>query len=212
MIKAVLFDLDGTLLDTNRLILESFKYTFKKHLNINVNDEEIIKYFGEPLKTTLERYSREKLQDMFETYIKFNFDKHDEMTTIMDGVEETLKQLNEIGVKTAVVTSKREVMARKGLKLFNIEKYFETVITPEMTNSHKPDPDPIYKACENLSISPIDAIMVGDSSFDILCGKNAGSKTCLVNYTLLDKNEINKYKPDYSVNKIEDLVDIVKCF
>ena len=212
MIKAVLFDLDGTLLDTNRLILESFKHTYKKHLNIDVDDKEIIQYFGEPLGTTLGRYSKEKLEDMLKTYRKFNFDNHDEMTTIMSGVEETLKQLNELGIKCAVVTSKREVMARKGLKLFNIEKYFETIVTPEMTKSHKPDPDPIYKACENLSISPKDTIMVGDSSFDILCGKNAGSKTCIVNYTLLDKNEINKYKPDYNIDQISDLLDIIKCF
>lgn len=207
--KAILFDLDGTLLDTNSLILSSFKYTYKTHLDIDVSDHEIIKYFGEPLRKTLGRYSNDKLDDMLETYIKFNYENHDNMTVIMEGVDNTLKSLVSKGIKLGVVTSKREVMARKGLNLFDIEKYFNTVVTPEMTTKHKPDPDPIYKACNILNIKPNESIMVGDSSFDILCGKNAGSKTCLVNYTLLDKNEIVKYKPDYSVDKIQDILSLI---
>lgn len=209
MKKAILFDLDGTLLDTNRLIISSFKYTYKTHLDIDVQDEEIIQYFGEPLIKTLGRYSKEKLDEMFETYKKYNSENHDKMTTIIDGVEDTLQNLLKQNIKVGVVTSKREVMAKRGLVLFDIEKYFNIVVTPEMTKKHKPNPEPIYKACESLNIDPKDVIMVGDSSFDILCGKNAGAETCLVNYTILDKNEINKYSPDYKINSIKDILSII---
>lgn len=209
MKKAILFDLDGTLLDTNRLIISSFKYTYKVHLDIDVQDEEIIQYFGEPLIKTLGRYSKEKLDEMFETFKKYNYENHDRMTTIVEGVEDTLKGLLSKNIKVGVVTSKREVMARRGLTLFDIEKYFNIVVTPEMTKKHKPDPEPIYKACESLNIDPRDSIMVGDSSFDILCGKNAGAETCLVNYTILNKNEIDKYKPDYKVDSIKDILSII---
>lgn len=209
MNKGILFDLDGTLLDTNKLIIESFKHTYKTHLNIDVDEKEIVKYFGEPLSTTLKRYSEEKLNDMLETYRAFNFLNHDSMTVIIEGVEETLEGLASKGIKLAVVTSKRELMARKGLKLFNIEKYFNTIITPECTHKHKPEPEPIYEACKNLNINPHESIMVGDSSFDILCGKNAGSKTCLVNYTVLDKSEIARYTPDYRIDKMKDILSII---
>lgn len=209
MIKAILFDLDGTLLDTNKLIVSSFKHTYKTHLNLEVEDSEIIKYFGEPLGKTLSRYSKDKLEEMLKTYTKFNFENHDKMTVIMEGVENTLKTLVDKDIKLGVVTSKREVMARKGLNLFNIEKYFSTVVTPEMTSKHKPDPDPIFKACDILNINPGESIMVGDSSFDILCGKNAGSKTCLVNYTLLEKDEIIKFKPDFRIDKIQGILSLI---
>ncbi|KMT23279.1 pyrophosphatase PpaX [Clostridium cylindrosporum] len=209
MVKAVLFDLDGTLLDTNNLIMESFKHTYRKHLDFNVEEKEIIKNFGEPLITTLNRYSKDNIDEMLDTYRRFNYDNHDAMTSIMEGAKETLESLINKGIKLGVVTSKREVMARKGLVLFDIEKYFDTVITPELTDKHKPNPEPIYEACRNLKIKPNESIMVGDSSFDILCGKNAGAKTCLVNYTLLDKIEINKYKPDYKVDKLNDILEII---
>lgn len=209
MKKAILFDLDGTLLDTNRLIISSFKYTYKTHLDINVQDEEIIQYFGEPLIKTLGRYSKVKQDEMFETFKKYNYENHDSMTTIIEGVEDTLKDLLSKEIKLGIVTSKREVMARHGLVLFDIEKYFNIVVTPEMTSRHKPDPEPIYKACEILNIDPRDTIMVGDSSFDILCGKNAGAETCLVNYTILDKSEINKHRPDYKIDSIKDILSII---
>lgn len=209
MKKAVLFDLDGTLLNTNKLIIESFKHTYKTHLDFEVSESEIISSFGEPLSTTLSRYAKNGLQEMIETFRVFNYENHDNMTEIINGVEDTLEELATKGHKLGVVTSKRELMVKKGLKLFNIEKYFDIVITPEMTNLHKPNPEPIYKACEYLEISSKETIMIGDSIFDILCGKNAGSETCLVNYTLLNKNEINKHSPDYNIDNIKDILTII---
>lgn len=206
MKKAVLFDLDGTLLNTNNLIIESFKHTYRKHLNLEVEDDEIIQCFGEPLTQTLKRYSENNLEEMIDTFRRYNYENHDKMTSIIEGVEDTLEALKAKKHKIAVVTSKREIMVKKGLHLFGIEKYFDAIITPEMTDYHKPNPEPIYRACNDLNISPKNSIMVGDSAFDILCGKNAGSETCLVNYTLLNKEEIKRYKPDYNINKIEEVL------
>ncbi|MEF9951289.1 MAG: pyrophosphatase PpaX [Clostridium sp.] len=209
MIKGILFDLDGTLLDTNTLILQSFKHTFRTHLNIEVDDKEIINSFGEPLLTTLERYSKEEGEAMIDVYREFNVANHDSMTTIFHGVEETLKALKEKGYKLSIVTSKGEAVAIRGLKLFDIMKYFDQVITPECTEKHKPNPEPIFEACNRLGIKPSECIMVGDSKYDILCGQNAGAFTCLVGYTAIGSDSFAGINPNFKINKLDEILDIL---
>ncbi|SKA78293.1 pyrophosphatase PpaX [Caloramator quimbayensis] len=209
MIKAVLFDFDGTLVDTNRLIIESYKHTYKKHLNLDVNEEDIKKYFGEPLITTLSRYDKLKAQEMFKTYIEYNESRHDDMVQAFEGVNETLKALKEKGLKVGIVTSKRRVIAQRGLNITGITEPLDVFITCEDTQKHKPHGEPVLKACEILNISPNEAIYVGDTSFDILCGKNAGALTCLEKYTALPLEELLKYGPDYTIDRLYDLLDAV---
>lgn len=211
MFKAVLFDLDGTLIDTNNLILESYKHTFKKHLDYIPDDKEIVKYFGEPLKITLSRFDSERFEEMYKTYVEYNEVNHDSMVKEMDYARETLEELNRRGILLGVVTSKRRVMAERGLRLFNLLDYLDVVITPEDTVKHKPDPQPILKACEKLRLEPKDVLFVGDSHFDILCGKNAGAKTCLVKYTMLDLEELLNFEPDFVIEDLRDILEFFKA-
>lgn len=209
MIKAVLFDLDGTLINTNNLIIKSFNHTFKKHLNKTLDEKKIVMFFGEPLKETLARYDRENVDALLKTYMEYNEVKHDELTKSFEGVEDAIKSIKERDIKVGVVTSKRRVMALKGLQLFGLDKLMDVIITPEDTKLHKPNGEPVLKACEVLKISPEEAIMVGDSYYDILCGKNAGAKACLVKYTALPIEEILKYDPDYTIDSIRELVEFI---
>lgn len=210
MIKAVLFDLDGTLIDTNDLIINSFKYTYKKHLNIDVDEKDIVMHFGEPLLDTLAQYDKQNAHVLIQTFRQYNESIHDKFTKKIEGAEETLKELRNLGIKVGVVTSKRRELAERGLNLFSLLDIMDVVVTPEDTTKHKPDGDPVIKACEKLNINPKEAVMVGDSHFDILCGKSAGAKTCLVKYTALPVDKIMEHNPDYSVEKINDIANIVK--
>ncbi|MCX7951116.1 MAG: pyrophosphatase PpaX [Clostridiales bacterium] len=209
MIKAVLFDLDGTILDTNQLIITSYKYTIKKHLDRDLEDAEIVKYFGEPLRLTLERYDKEKVEEMYQTYVKYNEENHDSMIKAMDYAKETLEEIKRRGLKIGTVTSKRKHMAERGLKYFDLYDMMDVIIAMEDTTIHKPNAEPILEACRRIDVSPNEVLFVGDSHYDIQCGKNAGSKTCLVKYTLLDFNEIIKYEPDYIIDSLKDLVEII---
>ncbi|ADL52369.1 pyrophosphatase PpaX [Clostridium cellulovorans] len=204
MIKAILFDLDGTILDTNDLILNSFKHSFKTHLDLELPREEIVKFFGEPLQYSLAKYGEDKLENLISTYRSYNEENHDSNVTLFKGVKEGLKVLKDKNFKLAIVTSKRESMTRRGLDLFGLTECFDVIITPEATKEHKPNGEPVLKACEVLGIKPEEAIMVGDSHNDILCGKNAGAKTGLVKYTALDQSELLKLYPDYLVDSIEE--------
>ena len=210
MIKAVLFDLDGTLLDTNQLILDSFKHTFKTILDLEVPEEEMGKIFGKPLVGTLASYNEEKVDELVKEYRRYNEENHDNMCKPFEGVQVLLKSLKDHGYKLGIVTSKRLEMAKRGSDLGDITKYFDIFITPESTEKHKPNPEPIYEACKQIGIEPKEAIMVGDAPADILSGKNAGAITCAVRYTALPISELEKDNPDYFIDYPLQILDILK--
>ena len=208
MIKAILFDLDGTIVNTNNLILKSFEYIFKEYLKMSVSREEIYANFGVPLKQIFEKHKILNVDEAVEEYIRYNLRIHDEYIENYDHVESGLAALREKGFKLAIVTSKFRDTALRGLRCFDLEKYFDLIITPEDTEFHKPHPAPVLAACEKLNIKPEEAIMVGDSHNDILAGKNAGSKTCAVKYTDLNYELLLESNPDFSIDTIDELVTI----
>lgn len=209
MIEVVLFDLDGTLVNTNQLIIDSFKHVFKTELNIYPSDEEIVQYFGEPLLKTLARYDEKNVEKLYKAYIQYNEKVHDDVVKPVEGAGEAVRGLKDRGIKVGVVSSKRRIMVDKGLKVCHLSGLMDVIITPEDTKRHKPDGEPVIKACSILGIDPANALMVGDSHFDILCGKNAMAKTCLVKYTAVPIESILKYEPDFLIEKLTDLLEII---
>jgi pyrophosphatase PpaX len=177
---------------------------------MDICEEEILQSFGEPLLTTLERYSVEKSEEMFETYITFNESIHDDYVLIFDGVKECLEELSALGCIMAVVTSKRGKVANRGLELFHIQKYFDYVVAFEDTDKHKPEADPILKALELLGADRENSLMIGDSIFDMQSAKNAGVKSVLVKWSAADGYQGNDTMVDYAVSKMSEIVEIVK--
>ena len=210
MIKAILFDLDGTLIDTNELIIESFQHAFREHLNREISREEVVKTFGEPLRGAMLKYDEENVDQMVGIFRKYNEKNHDLLAKECEGVQEGIKLLKEMGMKIALVTSKRKPMTERGLKLIDVYKYMDVIVTPEDTEKHKPSGEPVLKACELLSVEPGETIMVGDSHNDILCGKDAGCYTCLVSYTALPLEEMKEYGPDFIIDNLAEIADICK--
>lgn len=208
--KYALFDLDGTLIDTNRLIIDSFRYTYKTCLGLDVGEKEILKYFGEPLIVTLKRYSKEKADEMFKTYIEYNESRHDDTVTIFEGIQELLEKLERQGHTLALVTSKRRKVALMGLDLFDIRKYFDVFVALEDTELHKPNPAPVIKALELLGAQPQDAIMVGDSVFDIHCAHGADVKAALVKWSAAHGFQGDDESADYVVHDTEELLNIIE--
>ncbi len=208
MLKAILFDLDGTLVDTNELVLQSFKHTYRTAYNVEVEDAEIVKSFGEPLTTTLGNYDEKNVDNLLKIYRSFNEEQHDILAKEIGDSKEVLRELKRKGIRTAVVTSKRRAMTERGLKLFDLLQYLDVTITPEDTKEHKPQGEPASLACKTLGVSPDEALMVGDSPFDILCGKNAGCLTAVVKYTALDLQSILQLKPDYCFSTLRDILNL----
>lgn len=205
----ILFDLDGTILNTNKVIFSSYKYTLMKHLGLEVSDDELIPYFGEQLLTTLKRFSEEHAESMIETYISHNHTIHDELTTPFKGMDLALPYLKSKGRTLALVTSKRREMAIRGLELFDLAKHFTVIIGAEDTKAHKPDPEPILKALELLGAPKDRTIMIGDTPFDIQSAKAAGVASCAVEWSMMAREVLESHKPDYIIDSMEELYGII---
>ncbi|MBU3160013.1 pyrophosphatase PpaX [Clostridium frigoris] len=209
-VKNILFDMDGTLLDTNELIIQSFKYTYKKHLNRLVDSEDIIKHFGEILNDTMDKEFGDKSEVAIKTYRDFQNINFDKLISINEGVKEGVKELHSLGYKLGIVTSRFRYSAIKGLKLFGLMDYFDVIIAADDTELHKPDPTPAFMALKIMDGKPEETMLVGDTQFDILCAKNAGIISAIVGWSALPIDVIRKYEPDYIIPSMEKLISLME--
>lgn len=208
-INTLLFDLDGTLINTNDLIIESFLHTLHTYYPEKYVREDILPFIGPTLYDTFSTINPEKVEEMITVYRKFNHEQHDVLVTEYETVFETVKALKEQGFKLGIVTTKIRDTVNMGLKLTKLDQFFDVVVTLDDVENAKPDPEPVLKALEQLGSSPEEAIMVGDNHHDIEAGKNAGTKTAGVSWSVKGRDYISSYKPDYILEKMSDLLPIV---
>lgn len=204
-IDTVLFDLDGTLLNTKPLIDKSFIHTFEHFRpDYKLSDEELDSFFGPTLYQTFSRYSNneEEIQAMIQFYRDFNVPNHDSMVSPFPQAKETVKDLHKKGIKVGVVSSKKTDLVMHGLELFGMLEYMDIVIGADEVKNHKPAPDGILLAKEKLNSKNV--LYVGDTKNDIIAGKNASVKTCGVLY-IKDPSIMLEVAPDYVINKLSEI-------
>ncbi|WP_018132070.1 pyrophosphatase PpaX [Effusibacillus pohliae] len=207
----ILFDLDGTLVDTNELILQSFEHTLEHYFPGRYSRQDVLPYMGEPLVKQFARWAPpEQVSELVQAYRKYNVENHDRLATIFPNVPEVLAELKAQGCRMAVVTNKMRLTAERGLRLFGLDRYLETVVTVEDTDQHKPHPAPLQIAIERLGGEPAGTLMVGDSPYDILAGQAAGTATCAVAWSLRGCEGLASYKPDYLIDEMRELLEIVR--
>ena len=207
--RGVFFDLDGTLLDTTPLIVQSFQYAFQTHYQRAVTLEDIQPYMGKPLRAAMDVMAPGEEDAVIATYRAVNNLHHDQLAGVFDGVPEVIRSLYAADVKLAIVTSKTSSMARRGLRLFDLEQYFSAVIGLEETVRHKPEPEPVLTALQATNLSASECIMVGDSSHDLLSGRSAGLKTAAVRWSQVPWVDLLTVNPDYVLETMTDLLQIV---
>ena len=208
-ITTLLFDLDGTLIDTNELIIKSFMHTLEHYYPNRYKREDILPFMGPSLVETFSSIDPERTEEMAQRYIAFNIENHDRFVTEFEGVYETVEKLKEAGFKLGIVTAKRAETVALGLKLTKLEPFFETVVTLDDVTNTKPDPEPVYKALNFFGARPEEAMMIGDNHHDILAGKNAGTQTAGVAWSLKGKDFLQRFEPDYMLDNMEDLLQIL---
>ena len=208
--KAVLFDLDGTLIDTSDLIFRSFEYALDTVLHTQIPREELLWTFGRPLEQIMRTLGGDKAEELLTAFRTYSIG-HETDITLFPQVKETLKYLRTHGIKTAIVTSRIHPSTMRDLEILQVDTaLFDTIITPESTVEHKPHPTPALKAMELLGVTPEETIMIGDSVHDLQCGREAGCHTAFVQYSMVPQEELRAQNPDYSVASLSDLIDILK--
>ncbi|ALX50367.1 pyrophosphatase PpaX [Lentibacillus amyloliquefaciens] len=206
-IHTILFDLDGTLIDTNELIIASFMHTFTQH-GKSISREQAIEFIGPPLKESLQKADPKLAENMIETYRKHNVEHHDDYVTAFPNVEKTLKALQRNNIQLGVVTTKMRGTVDMGLRVTGLDNYFATIVTLDDVTHAKPHPEPIIKAMTSLNANSSSTLMVGDNSHDIEAGHNAGVKTAGVAWSLKGKETLLTYQPSYMLDDMQDLLGI----
>ncbi|ALC82427.1 MULTISPECIES: pyrophosphatase PpaX [Bacillus] len=207
-VNTILFDLDGTLINTNELIIASFLHTLEHYFPGKYKREQVLPFIGPSLHTTFTGLKPGHEEDMIKMYREFNHKMHDELVTEYETVYETLEQLKQSGFKLGIVTTKLKNTVTMGLKVTGLERFFEAIVTLDDVENEKPHPEPVLKALKQLNSKPGEAIMVGDNYHDIESGKSAGTKTAGVAWSIKGKDYLAKYKPDYMLDKMSDLIAI----
>lgn len=210
MINTLLFDLDGTLINTNELIIASFQHTLDSFYPKKYGRDDIIKFIGEPLDTSFRRVNPEKVEDMVEAYRAHNIEHHDLLVTEYPHVRETIEKLSHEGYRLAIVTTKVWKTVAMGLELTGLKPFFETVVTIDDVKKPKPDPEPVLLALSELGSSPEEALMIGDSPSDIESGRRAGTKTIGVSWSIKGEAMIREANPDYVIHDMYELHQILK--
>ncbi|MBS4200323.1 pyrophosphatase PpaX [Bacillus sp. FJAT-49732] len=208
-ITTLLFDLDGTLIDTNDLIISSYLHTLDKYYPGKYKREDVLPFMGPTLHDVFMGIDPDKVDEMIKIYRTFNVEQHDLLVKEFNGVFETIQALHENGFKLAIVSTKVRAVVLKGLVLTNLDQFFDVVISLDEVEHAKPNPEPLEKALSQLGSSPDEAIMIGDNHHDILGGKNAGTYTCGVSWSLKGREYLEKFEPDFMLEQMSDLLDIV---
>lgn len=208
-ITTLLFDLDGTLIDTNELIIATYLHTLEKYYPNKYKREDVLPFMGPTLHEAFSTVDPDRVEEMILEYRTYNLANHDLLVKEFPNVLETIGTLKEKGYKLGVVTTKRHDTSLKGLRLMKLEQYFDVVVAMDHVTKVKPDPEPILKALVQLNSQPEETIMVGDNFHDILAGKNAGTKTAGVAWTIKGRDYLAKYEPDYMLENMVDLLTIL---
>ncbi|QDI91865.1 pyrophosphatase PpaX [Salicibibacter halophilus] len=208
-VNTVLFDLDGTLIDTNDLIISSFVHTLEHYYPGRFEREDILDFIGPSLADTFHSLDAERADEMMTMYREHNHARHDELIKEYTGVRETLEQLAAASFQLGVVTTKRGETAWKGLDLMGMKPFFKTVVTLDEVENPKPHPEPLEKAMKALGATAEETLMVGDNVHDIEGGKNAGTRTAAVAWSIKGVDVLKEHKPDVILDDMRDLLDIL---
>jgi pyrophosphatase PpaX len=204
---AVVFDLDGTVVDSVELIIVSFQHAIREVLGYEISREESIVWVGMPLREQMEKFSPEHAEALVAAYREFNHREHDRMLTLYEGIADLLHALRKAGVKVGLVTSKSRFTTQMAFDLTGIESYFQAVICAGEASGDKPSPDPILACLERLGVKPSGAAYVGDSPSDMQAALSAGTTAIAVTWGVFPEERLLAEKPDVLVHTIPELAE-----
>jgi pyrophosphatase PpaX len=198
-LETYLFDLDGTLIDSVDLILNTFQHTMMTHRGDVPPRESWLRGLGTPLWDQLKAFCDDpaEIPAMIATYREYNLEHHDAMVRRYPGLLETVRELKAAGRRLGVVTSKMRAGTLRGLACCGLDGLFEALVGADDVDRHKPDPAPVLKALELLGADPETTVFVGDSPHDLAAGHAAGVRTAAALWGPFPREWLEPHRPDY---------------
>jgi pyrophosphatase PpaX len=204
----VLFDLDGTVVDSGAIILASMRHATREVLGREYGDRELMQAVGGPgLEAQMAALAPDRVDELVRVYRAHNEPLHDELEAC-EGMEDVIVRLHEDGVRLGVVTAKRRSTVDLAFARLQVGHLFETVVGGDETERHKPDPEPLLLAAKRLGVSPQDCAYVGDSPFDIRAAKAAHMYSVAVTWGRIhDREKLEAEQPALIVDTADELYD-----
>jgi phosphoglycolate phosphatase len=210
-LQAILFDLDGTLVHTAPDVHAAINFAREKLGLPPISLEQALKAIGPGADrfaiTVLDAENAHRLDEFIAIFRPYYLSICSQNSRPFPGIVELLESLK--GYRLAVATNKRLEQTQHLLNALDLSKYFEILISPESVTRIKPAPDMIHHALDHFDLPPDQAIMVGDTDNDLLAAKAAGVTTCAVTWGYADLEFIKSLKPDYLIDKPEELLPIL---
>jgi pyrophosphatase PpaX len=206
----VLFDLDGTVIDSGGIILASMRHATREVLGREYADEELMRAVGGPgLEEQMRAFDPERVEELVTVYRAHNEPLHEELVCCA-GMEGVLERLRADGRRLGVVTAKRRSTVELAFEHVRLGHLFEAIVGGDETDRHKPDPAPLLLGAERLGARPEDTVYVGDSPFDVRAAKAAGMGSVAVTWGRIhDRARLEREEPDAIVDTAEELLAAV---
>ncbi len=206
---AVLFDLDGTLIDTLGLIRESMRYATATVLGAPLPDDVLMRNVGVPLAVQMREFSEEHADELLAVYREHNDRVHDLLVREYPGVELALDELVEAGLRLGVVTSKLHRVAERGLDRFSLGRFFEVLVGSDDVDIHKPEPFPLLYAAEQMGVDPRRCAYVGDSPHDMAAARAAGMVAIAATWGVSSPERLRAAEAQYEAHSMAEVVAIL---
>ena len=204
-LQAVLFDLDGTLIDTVELILVSMRHATREVLGTSPSDEVLMSGVGMPLVTQFRDFAPDHSDELLRVYREFNHVNHDKIAKAYPGTLEVLAELRSRGIRMGIVTSKGQVAAKMGIDLFGLREFAEVIVTADDVEIHKPDPYPLAYAATLMGVDLRYCVYVGDSPHDMSAAISGGAISVAALWGAFPPDEVLAPGPDFALRDIREL-------
>ena len=210
-VNCVLFDVDGTLIDTTELIAGGLAYAVRKHLGFEPPRSELVALIGRPLVDQMRVYGPEHLVDeMSRSFIEY-YEANKHMEKPYPGALEMLRAVKESGRIVGIVTSKNRHEVANFLSRFPLQSYLDVIVSSSDTKRPKPHPDPVLKALELTRVQPSNTLFIGDSVYDMRCGKSAGVLTGAALWGPFGRDVLSAEHPDFLFESPEEVAAFLRA-
>ena len=209
--RAVLFDLDGTLVDSYAALADAVNFVRRQHGLDALSESTIREFVGEGIEKLLQRAFDGHVPDGVQTAFERRYDEicctgsH-----VLADVESTLETLNTLGVEMAVCTNKPSTFSRKILEFLNLASFFRAIIGPDLTGARKPEASHVLETLKATACQPADALFVGDMPIDVRAARNCGIDVAVVATGSSTSEALRASAPDHYLDRFSDLVGIVR--
>ena len=206
--KTILFDIDGTLLNTDTLIMKAYLHLFDTFRNdYHVSQKELTSFLGPTLKEVFPKYFKEDFEVLLHEYHQYSKEHIRQFVHLYDGVEEMLKSFKKENYTLGIITNRFRYSFEEVLSPFQIATYFDVMVTLDDIQNAKPDPEGILLAMKKLNATKEDTLYVGDNESDYKASKNARIKSALVNWSLGRNNAL--LNPDYLITSFKEFQEVI---